>query len=73
MNPLDVDVLSKLLKDPDYILTRRFENSVEKLVERYPDGAPDRVIAQALGVEEEEVEPMYQEIINKLRGLVEPN
>lgn len=54
-------------EDPDYVAMKRFENSLEKLLERYPDGCPDKVIAQALMVSEEEVEEMYQKAVLKLR------
>jgi len=37
------------------------------LMTRYPDGAPDNVIAGALGMTEEQVENRYQEIVKILR------
>lgn len=70
MKPLPPEVLLKVLEDKDFILTRRFDFSVEKMLERYPDGAPDRAIAQALGIEEHEVEPWYLEVVDKIREMV---
>jgi hypothetical protein len=56
--------------DPDFVYTKRFSFSLKKLLERYPDGCPDRVIAQALLVSEPEVEELYQKAVIKLRLLM---
>lgn len=47
------DQLRRVAQDPDYILLGRFDNSAAKVAERYPDGAPTRVIQQALGLADE--------------------
>ena len=60
----------KLDTDPDFILLARFDNSLAKALERYPDGAPNHVIARALGVSEDELERRYQAIVAKLRSKV---
>lgn len=57
----------KLINDPDFILLKKFNYSLAKMVERYPDGAPDNIIASAIGVEEEEVEGIYNGIIDKIK------
>jgi hypothetical protein len=62
--------LERLAQDPDFILTKRFGYSLQKLVERYPDGAPDHVIAAALGTTETEVERRYQDVVRYLKGFV---
>lgn len=64
------DVQLRLRKDEDFVALKRFDCSIRKLLERYPDGAPDRLIAQGLGVTEERVEAWYQEVIVKLRELM---
>ncbi len=53
--------------DPKFIYSKRFENSLEKCLERYPDGAPDKVIAQVLLLTEDEVEEIYQKVVKKLQ------
>ncbi len=53
--------------DPDFIFVKRFDYSLNKLLERYPDGAPSRVIAQALLITEEDVEAQYEKVIRKMR------
>jgi len=61
------EALQRIEHDPDFIYAKRFDYSLSKLLERYPDGAPPRVIAQALLTTEEDVESQYQKIIHKLR------
>mgnify|MGYP000935186440 CR=1 FL=1 len=53
--------------DPDFIDMKRFGYSLQALLARYPDGVPDKYIAQALSVTEEEVEMLYQQTVAKLR------
>jgi hypothetical protein len=64
------EIRHKLATDEDYIPLKRFDYSLKKLLERYPDGVPDRIIAQSLLVEEEQVEVLYQEIVTKLQQLM---
>ena len=54
-------------QDKDFIYSKRFDFSIEKLLERYPEGAPTKVIAQVLLVTEEEVDKLTQEAILSLR------
>lgn len=60
----------KIYVDPDWVELRRFDNSLKKVLKRYPDGAPDRLIAQALGITEQEVQEQYDQIVEKLRRAV---
>lgn len=46
---------------------RRFDFSLKRLLERYPEGCPQRLIAQALFVSEADVARMYAEVVAKLR------
>lgn len=57
----------KLNEDPDWIAIKRYSNSLKVLEKRYPDGCPDHIIAQALGITETEVEEHYQKIVACLR------
>lgn len=54
--------------DPDYISLRRFNNSLAKLEERYPDGCPDHIIAAALGTSEEDIVARYNRIVKEMRA-----
>jgi hypothetical protein len=53
--------------DPEYVYLRRYDFSVSKVLERYPDGAPDHIIAQALLCTEDDVQRIYQSAVTKLR------
>lgn len=57
----------KVHEEPDFVNSKRYDYSLQKLEERYPDGAPDSVIASALMIEEEEVEPEFDKVVVKLR------
>lgn len=66
----DEEAKQMLETDIDWIAAKRFDNSLKKLLERYPDGCPDRIIATVLLLEEHEVEERYQRIVRKLRRLM---
>lgn len=53
--------------EPDFVYMKRFDYSLDKLMERYPDGAPTKIIAQAMMMTEDEVEELYQLVIVKMR------
>ena len=68
---IDLEHMLNLLNtDEDFIAIKRFDFSLTRLLERYPDGAPDSIIASALMIEEEDVEPLYESIVNKLREIM---
>ncbi len=54
--------------EPDFVYMKRFDYSLNKLMERYPDGAPTKVIAQAMMMTEDEVEELYEAVIIKMRA-----
>jgi hypothetical protein len=57
----------RLNKDEDWIAGKRFGHSLRKLLERYPEGAPDRVFAAALVVREEHVDSIFQRVMEKFK------
>ncbi len=60
----------KLLEDEDHVLLKRFNYSLKATLERYPEGVPEHLIAQALDLEDEEVTELYQEVVEKLRAIM---
>ena len=67
------EVAKRLYEFPDYIHLRRYGFSLGKTMARFPDGAPDRVIAAALRITIADVDKIYNEIIQKLRDkLMDP-
>ena len=59
-----------LLEDEDWISSRRFNNSLERLLVRYPDGCPTRIVASALCMTEDEVDEFYRQVVIKLRNIM---
>lgn len=47
---------------------KRLGYSLVRVMDRFPDGAPDRTIATALMMTPEDVERIYQDIIKRLRA-----
>ncbi len=64
------DIEKKLETDPDFINLKRFDFSLKKLCEKYPNGAPDRIISQALGRSEAEINQRYQQALEKLKSQI---
>lgn len=56
-----------LVTNSDWIYSKRFEFSLKKLLNRYPEGAPTKVIAQALMMTEDELQELEESIILKIR------
>lgn len=67
----ELELLRRVATEPDFVNLKRYSYSLEKVLDRYPDGAPDRLIAQALCMSEEEVEELYEEVVLKLREEIE--
>lgn len=59
-----------LENDPNWVYSKRHEFSLEKLKQKYPDGAPDKVICSVLQLTPEELEEVWEDIIKKLRGIM---
>jgi hypothetical protein len=64
------EIRHKIDTDPDFVHAKRFDNSLKILLEKYPEGAPAKVVAQALLLTEEEVEDLYQKAVVKLRRVM---
>ncbi len=57
----------RLHTEADYINIKKYKNRMSNLLKRYPESTPDKVIALALMLPEEQVEVEYQRIVQKLR------
>lgn len=60
----------RLEEDEDFINLKRFDFSVSEIIKRYPEGVPDRLIAQGLCISEERLEEQYQVVVRRLRLLM---
>lgn len=68
--PTVEEIRTRIQTEPDFVNLKRFDYSLEKVLERYPEGAPPRLIAQALLMTEEEVEELYQQTVVRLREVM---
>lgn len=65
-----LEMIDRVAVNEDFIALKRYDYSMKKLLERYPEGCPDRVIASALMMTEEEVEEAYQKVVVKLQSII---
>jgi hypothetical protein len=61
------EAINRINTEPDFVYLKRLDYSLARVVERFPDGAPDRTIAQALMITPEDVERIYQDIVQRLK------
>lgn len=66
--PQTAEARTRLLNDEEYVYSKRFEYSTVKVEDRYPEGAPHRLIAAILLITEEEVQEHYDRIVGLLRA-----
>lgn len=57
-----------LHEDENFVYSKRFDYSLQKVLERYPEAVPDRVTAALLMITEDDVEAHWQGIVVKLRN-----
>jgi len=57
----------RILKEENFIDYPKYKNSIEKLIEKHPDGVSDEVIAKVLNITKEEVEEIYNSAIEKIK------
>lgn len=60
----------RIQNDPDFVMARRYGNSLAILMARHPDGLSDKGIAQALMLREDEVAGLHAAIVAKMRDLM---
>lgn len=56
-----------LTTDPDFICLPRYGGSLKRLLERYPDGVPDHIAAEALNTTVVDYQRVVATAIEKLR------
>jgi hypothetical protein len=66
----EVEINNMVSDQADFILLRRYNYSLQKLVDKYPDGCPDHIIATALGVDEAAVKERFSKIVACLRDRI---
>lgn len=63
--------MDKVLNDEDYVHSKVHGYSLERMLDRYPEGCPDKVIARALMIPEDKVVELYEQIVEKLKKSME--
>lgn len=64
---INKDDLIKITRDPDFVYSPKHGNSLAKLLDQYPDGAPDHLICKVLCITQKELEDLHASAIIKLR------
>lgn len=57
----------KIAEEEDFIDYPKFKNSLKNLIDKYPNGVENDVIAKVLMLKQEEVEKIYQKSIEKIK------
>ena len=60
-------IKKKIVEDGDFIYCPRLGNSLDKLIERHPEGIDDERIQKVLLLSEDELKEIYESALNKLR------
>lgn len=63
-------VQTAIHQQPDFVNLKRYDYSLEKVMEAFPDGCPDKVIAAGLDLTEEQLKALSDSITLKLRTLM---
>jgi hypothetical protein len=65
----DNEIRDRVNNDPEFVNIKRYNYSIENLLARYQDSSiPDRVVAQALALTEQELEDEFARLVEKLRN-----
>lgn len=65
---IDIDKLkTRIETEEDFIHCPKMGNSVDRVVEKYPDGVDDTYISKVMLMTEDEVKEIYQSILDKFR------
>jgi hypothetical protein len=59
---------AQLQSNPDFVNLKRYGYSLTAVMEQFPNGCPDKLIAQALLITEDDVKALDEGITAKLRS-----
>jgi len=60
----------KILSDEDFIYCPRLGNSLKNLIDKNPEGIDNERISKVLLITEEEVEDIYNSVLEKFRKIM---
>jgi hypothetical protein len=61
---------ARIINEPDFVNLPHFDFSLSKVLDKFPDGAPDVIVAKALMITEDDVSVQYEQIVRKLRRMM---
>lgn len=64
------DIVYLLHHDETFVNSKRFGYSIDAVVQRYPDGAPDNVICQLLDIDQHTLDALYRQVVASLRSMM---
>lgn len=64
------EIKQKIYSDEDFIYCPRLGNSLDKLIEKNPEGVDNERIAKVLLISEYEVEKIFNKAIIKMRKII---
>ena len=62
---------SRIETDKDFVVSKKHNNSLSRLLADYPDGVPDRVICKVLQILPEDLKKTYRCAIIALKASIE--
>ena len=60
-------VIEKISSEDDYIYSKKFNNSLNDILQKYPDGVPNNLIAKVLKIKASQIDSMLNRIFTKLK------
>ena len=60
-------IQDKINTESDFIYSKKFNNSLLEIIEKYPNGVPDNVIIKVLKLKTAQFNTMFSKILAKLR------
>ena len=67
------DLVKKIIKDKDFLVSEKHNNSLSKLLSENPDGVPDKVICRVLQITQKRLECLYDRTIFFIRKSINDN
>lgn len=60
-------MIEKLNTEPDFIWSKKNENSLKSFMEQHSEGVPDKTICKVLKITPEELQNKFEAILAKLK------
>jgi hypothetical protein len=64
------NLVKKIIKDKDFIVSTKYNNSLQELLKENPDGVSDKVICRVLHISQKRLECLYDRAIASIRKII---